>query len=126
MLNLNTPRPQAAVRKGAEVKEQSALFDLLIKFDVNKCIPFTCRRGFRVRRKKKGAYTSRSWSWCSDVISEVRGGLGGVRSGCVGRVESVWGGLTAGQAAHLTVLCARLVHEGAVEAGPHGRGGGWG
>lgn len=70
-------------------------------------------------------YTSRSWSWCSDVISEVRGGLCGVRSGCVGRVES-GGSLTAGQAAHLTVLCARLVHEGAVEAGPHGRGGGRG
>lgn len=34
------------------------------------------------------------------------------------------GALAAGQAAHLTVLCARLVHEGAVEAGPHGRGGG--
>lgn len=27
--------------------------------------------------------------------------------------------LAAGQAAHLTVLCARLVHEGAVKAGPH-------
>lgn len=29
-------------------------------------------------------------------------------------------GLTPWQAAHLTELCAWLVHEGAVEAGPHG------
>lgn len=29
--------------------------------------------------------------------------------------------LAARQAAHLTVLRARLVHEGAVKAGPHGR-----
>lgn len=34
--------------------------------------------------------------------------------------------LTVGQAAHFTVLCAGLVHKGAVEAGPHGRGGGGG
>lgn len=32
--------------------------------------------------------------------------------------------LTAGQAAHFTVLSAGLVHEGTVEAGPHGGGGG--
>lgn len=38
-------------------------------------------------------------------------GRDGIRAG---------GGLTAGQAAHFTVLCARLVHEGTVEAGPHG------
>lgn len=35
-------------------------------------------------------------------------------------------GLAAGEAAHFTVLCAGLVHEGAVEARPHGRGGGGG
>lgn len=34
---------------------------------------------------------------------------------------AVRGGLGAGQAAHLAVLRARLVHEGAVLAGPHGR-----
>lgn len=80
---------KATARKGAEV--QSGLFDLLIEFDVNECIPFTCRRGFRVRWKIR-AYTSRSWSWCSDVISEVRGGLSGVRSGRGGRVGSGKGG----------------------------------
>lgn len=30
--------------------------------------------------------------------------------------------LGPGEAAHLTVACARLVHEGAVLTGPHGRG----
>ena len=48
-------------------------------------------------------------------------GLGGLQArvgGCGGEV------LTAGQAAHLTELGAGLVHEGAVQAGPHGGGGG--
>lgn len=50
-------------------------------------------------------------------LDHVKGGL------------SAWkfceGFLTAGQAADITVLCAGLVHEGAVGAGPHGGGGGW-
>ena len=71
-----------------------------------------------MRRKKTNKSKSRSWSWCSDVIGELRGGLGGAwRQGGGGQDG---GFLTAGQAAHFTVLCAGLVHEGAVEAGPHG------
>lgn len=46
-------------------------------------------------------------------------GQGEARQGGAGwRAQG--GFLTAGQAAHFTVLCAGLVHEGAVEAGPHG------
>lgn len=63
----------------------------------------------------------------------VREAGGGGRGGdehhgcCCWRVGSVLEaaaappGLGAGQAAHLTVVRARLVHEGAVLAGPHGR-----
>lgn len=57
-------------------------------------------------------------------------GGGGVQRVAAMRSSAALGGggqgrpLAARQAAHLTVLRARLVHEGAVKAGPHGRRGG--
>lgn len=61
--------------------------------------------------------------WCHWRVKKRAG-----RGEEAGRRRAGWGFLTAGQAAHFTVLCAGLVHEGAVEAGPHGWGGGgrWG
>lgn len=91
VLYLNEPRHSPEPLWGGIQKKRSlVLFYLLIEFDVNECIPFTRHsslwdgqdRGFKVRRKKtKRASKSRSWSSCSDVIGELRGGLGGIRSG---------------------------------------------
>lgn len=66
-------------------------------------------RGAKREQENKGGGgpKCRRWSWCSDVICWAEWGSSQV---CF---------LAARQAAHLTVLCARLVHEGAVKAGPH-------
>lgn len=53
--------------------------------------------------------------------AEGRRGKGQRRAGRSGWLRA-GAGLGTGQAAHLAVVRARLVHEGAVLAGPHGRG----
>lgn len=91
-------------------------FYRLVGSDVNECVPQMYCSGLRggkdgaLRGNKKirgGGPKCCSWSWCSDVICWAERGSSQV---CF---------LAARQAAHLTVLCARLVHEGAVKAGPH-------
>lgn len=79
---------------------------------VNERIPLGSQR--KTKTKKRG--------WCCGGLDAAAG------TGVVSTLGG-WGGggsLTARQAADFTVLCAGLVHEGAVEARPHGWGGGGG
>lgn len=71
--------------------------------------------------------SSPSWRVMSSSLREVMSlqEVGGGERGAASVSERERGsrGLASGQAAHLAVFGAGLVHEGAVQAGPHGGGG---
>lgn len=79
--------------------------------DLNKCI-LLC-----LQQPGEDRGVTASWTKQRRRGLNLATGSGEVRTF---RVEVLWRVLTAGQAADFTVLCAGLVHEGAVEAGPHG------
>lgn len=130
MLNSNTPHhSDSYYEEGLIRKNRVWLYFFTLWIDVNEWTSHHSSselgktRGFSMMWKKtRRGSKSRSWPWCSDVNREWRRRV--AWWDCVGSGHGSWGrwrwGLTAGEAAHFTVLCARLVHEGAMEAGPHG------